>query len=159
MVWHPVEHRGNNVGSTEEAAWSRSLVRGVADLAVANPSADTGPRPMTPSDVLVVTPFNAQRALVDQELARRGISGVRVGTVDKFQGQQAPVTILSMTASSPADVPRGMTFLMSPNRLNVAMSRAQYRSVVVSSPALSNYLPGSIQAMAELGGYLGAIGV
>ena len=61
---------------------------------------------------------------------------MRIGTVDKFQGQEAPIVIYSMTSSSPEDAPRGMSFLYNPNRLNVATSRAQCISILVASPSL-----------------------
>jgi len=80
----------------------------------------------------VVAPYNAQVELLLERLP----SGARVGTVDKFQGQQAPVAIYSMTSSTPEDAPRGMDFLYSRNRLNVAVSRAQGMAVIVASPAL-----------------------
>ena len=71
-------------------------------------------------DILVVAPYNAQVELLPERLP----TGARIGTVDKFQGQEAPVTIYSMASSSPEDAPRGMDFLYSRNRLNVAVSRA-----------------------------------
>ncbi len=91
-----------------------------------------------PRDILVITPYNAQRTLINAELARRGEACARVpvGTVDKFQGQQAPVSIYSMATSRPEDAPRGMEFLYSLNRLNVATSRARCLTLVVASPAL-----------------------
>jgi uncharacterized protein len=88
--------------------------------------------PLKLEDILVVAPYNAQVSALVKSLP----VGVRVGTVDKFQGQQAPVVIYSMTSSTPEDAPRGMEFLYSLNRLNVAMSRAQCVAVVVASPAL-----------------------
>jgi uncharacterized protein len=83
-------------------------------------------------DILVVAPYNAQVSA----LAERLPAGARVGTVDKFQGQEAPVVIYSMTTSTPDDAPRGMEFLYSLNRLNVAISRARCVAVIVASPAL-----------------------
>jgi uncharacterized protein len=88
-------------------------------------------RPLSVDDVLVVAPYNAQVA----DLAER-IPGGRIGTVDKFQGQQAPIVIYSLASSSPEDAPRGMEFLYSLNRLNVATSRAQAMVIVVASPRL-----------------------
>lgn len=88
--------------------------------------------PLGSDDILVVAPYNAQVHL----LAERVPAGARVGTVDKFQGQEAPVVVVSLTASSAEDVPRGMEFLYSRNRLNVAVSRAKALSVVVGSPSL-----------------------
>ncbi len=89
-------------------------------------------RPLTPDDVLVGTPHNNQVGLLRQALPR----GARVGTVDKFQGQQAPVVVYSITSSSAEDAPRGVGFLYDIHRLNVAVSRAQALAVVVLSPAL-----------------------
>jgi uncharacterized protein len=82
-------------------------------------------------DILVVAPYNAQVG----DLAAR-LPGVQVGTVDKFQGQEAPVVIYSLTTSSPEDAPRGMEFLYSLNRLNVATSRAMSNVILVGSPRL-----------------------
>ena len=90
-----------------------------------------GSRPLRLDDVLIVAPYNAQVS----DLSKR-IPNARVGTVDKFQGQQAPVVIYSLTTSSPEDAPRGMEFLYSLNRLNVATSRAQAVVIVVGSPCL-----------------------
>lgn len=89
-------------------------------------------RPLVLDDILVVAPYNAQVA----ELARWLPAGARIGTVDKFQGQEAPVVFYSMTSSSPEDIPRGMDFLFSRNRLNVATSRAMGLAVLVASPEL-----------------------
>lgn len=86
---------------------------------------------MTWEDVLVVAPYNAQVGEIQRLLPL-----ARVGTVDKFQGQEAAVSIYSMTSSSPEDAPRGMKFLYSRNRLNVATSRARCVAIVVAEPAL-----------------------
>ena len=85
-------------------------------------------------DVLVVAPYNAQVALLQNSLP----DGARVGTVDKFQGQEAAVVIYSATSSSVEDAPRGMSFLFNPNRLNVATSRARCLAIVVASEQLFN---------------------
>jgi uncharacterized protein len=87
--------------------------------------------PVTWNDVLIVAPYNAQVGAIQKLLPQ-----ARVGTVDKFQGQEAPVSIYSMTSSSAEDAPRGMSFLYSRNRLNVATSRAKCVAVVVATPAL-----------------------
>ena len=86
---------------------------------------------MTLEDVLIIAPYNAQVFKILERLPR-----ARVGTVDKFQGQEAPVVIYSMTTSTPADAPHGMEFLYSLNRLNVATSRARCVCVLVGSPEL-----------------------
>jgi len=85
--------------------------------------------PITLNDILIITPYNAQVFEIQQCLP-----GARVGTVDKFQGQEAPIAIYSMATSSHADAPRGMEFLYSLNRLNVATSRAKCASILVASP-------------------------
>ena len=87
--------------------------------------------PVVLSDILIIAPYNAQVF----ELQTR-LPGARVGTVDKFQGQEAPLVIYSMTTSSHADAPRGMEFLYSLNRLNVATSRAKCVCVLVASPSV-----------------------
>jgi superfamily I DNA and/or RNA helicase len=86
---------------------------------------------LTLNDILIVAPYNAQVSA----LARR-LPGARVGTVDKFQGQEAPVVIYSMTTSSPEDAPHGMEFLFSRHRLNVATSRARCVCILVGNPEL-----------------------
>jgi uncharacterized protein len=88
--------------------------------------------PIALEDILVVAPYNAQVAALIERLP----AGSRVGTVDKFQGQEAPVVLYSMATSTPEDAPRGMEFLYSLNRLNVAVSRARCVAVIVASPAL-----------------------
>jgi superfamily I DNA and/or RNA helicase len=82
--------------------------------------------------VLVITPYNAQVRRI-----REALPGALVGTVDKFQGQQAPISIFSMASSTAEDAPRGMEFLYSLNRLNVATSRARCITAVVASPDLA----------------------
>jgi superfamily I DNA and/or RNA helicase len=88
-------------------------------------------RPLGFDDVLIVAPYNAQVYAIQDRLPE-----ARVGTVDRFQGQQAPVVIYSMATSSPEDAPRGMEFLYSLNRLNVATSRARCAVILVASPKL-----------------------
>ena len=88
----------------------------------------------------------------------RGLGDVRVGTVDKFQGTEAPVAIVSMTASSVEDIPRGIPFLLNRNRLNVAISRAQYAAVVVRAETLTDYLPTAPSGVVDLGAFLALTG-
>jgi predicted RecB family nuclease len=128
----PVQHSGNQSESPEEVAKIKELVNGL--LASGATWADkTGEQgPLTLKDILVVAPYNAQVSALAKALP----VDARVGTVDKFQGQQAAVVFYSMTSSTPEDAPRGMEFLYSLNRLNVAVSRAQCVAVIVASPAL-----------------------
>ena len=151
---HVRDHHGAATASPEEAQAVVEQVRAVLGRAW-HESGET--RPLGQSDVLVVAPYNAQVHLILKRLAEAGLPDVRVGTVDKFQGQQAPVVIVSMTASSPDDVPRGMGFLLSRNRVNVAVSRAQWLAVVVQSPRLTSYLPPTTHGLLELGAYFGLV--
>lgn len=151
-----VEHGGNAVRSAAEAAVVADLVRDLVGRWWTDPGdadAPTG-RPLRPEDVLVVAAYNAQVSAVNQALAEAGLHGVPVGTVDKFQGRQAAVAILTTAASSPVDVRRGMGFLLNRNRLNVAVSRGQWCSFVVRSTALTDYLPGRPAQLAELGAFI-----
>jgi len=148
----PVAHQGNDVSSPEEAAEVVACVQSVIGQAW---TPDDGPtRPLAASDVLVVAAYNAQVKEARRQLAVAGLTDVRVGTVDKIQGDQAAVVIVTLAASSAADVPRGMEFLLSRNRLNVAVSRAQWATFFVHSPALADHLPTNPADLIGLGAYL-----
>jgi len=164
---HPiaVAHRGNATESPEEAA---EVVRIVADVLgrsftdididdeqVATPRE---PRPLTQADIIVVAPYNAQQQLVEQTLARAGFGEVRVGTVDKFQGQEAAIAILTLAASSGRSAPRGPEFLLLQNRLNVAISRAKVAAYVLFSPALLDDLPFHADSVARLSAFATLVG-
>jgi len=130
----PVEHRGNSRESEEE---TQHIAEAIDELLRGGVAVGGKPeRAMTQADILVVTPYNAQRLRISRALAERGHGDVRVGTVDKFQGQEAPVVFYSMATSSGEDMPRDMSFLFEKNRFNVAISRAQCLSVLVCSPQL-----------------------
>lgn len=150
-----VAHEGNRTQSIEEAAAVVVVVSTHVGLEWNDPNDAGTLRSLRGSDILVVAPYNAQVSLIREELAKAGYADVRVGTVDKFQGQEAPVAIVSMTASSYGDVPRGMGFLLSRNRTNVAVSRAQFRAVLVRSAALTAFMPRSVQGVLELGAFIG----
>jgi hypothetical protein len=98
---------------------------------------------------------NAQVARIRDELDAAGFSAVKVGIADKFQGQEAPVAFISMTASSHGDVPRGMAFHLNRNRVNVAVSRAKWRAIIVRFAALTSYMPSSPAELLELGAFIG----
>jgi len=128
-----VPHEGNQSRSNEEI----DAVEGIARRLLAGTQwtdQEGRARPLAPSDILVVAPYNAQVSALRRALAPIGVE--RVGTVDKFQGQEAAIVIYSCTASSPQDAPRGMGFLYDPHRFNVATSRARGAVIVVASPAL-----------------------
>jgi AAA domain/RNase_H superfamily len=130
-----VPHSGHANASPQEAA---VVARLVGDLLGCRwQDRDNSRRPVVPGDILVVTPYNAQIRAIQDALAAAGCGGgVKVGTVDKFQGREAPVAIYSMATSSADDAPRGLEFLYDPHRLNVATSRARALAVIVASPAL-----------------------
>jgi RecB family nuclease, putative, TM0106 family len=150
----PVQHEGNATESPQEAAEVVRLARDLIGRAWTDPSANRAGEPLRQEDVIVVTPYNAQLALVRNALDAAGLDAVRVGTVDKFQGQQAVVAIVSLAASSAEDVPRGMSFLIMKNRLNVAISRAQWAAYLVHSPALAEGLPVTPDGVAELSAFI-----
>jgi uncharacterized protein len=129
---HDVDHEGNRNRSPEEIAAIAKLVSRLTSDGVKWRPETGRARQVTVDDILVVSPYNTQVNRLIEALP----GGARVGTVDKFQGQQAPVVIYTMATSHPEDAPRGMDFLYSANRLNVATSRAQCAVILVASPHL-----------------------
>ncbi len=129
---HEVAHEGNTNQSSEEAAAVADIVDSLVGMQWTNQYGVT--LPVTSAEILIVTPYNAQIHEIEDALGRAGHSGVRVGTVDKFQGREAPVVIYSMASSSADDAPRGMHFLYDLHRLNVATSRARAMAILVASP-------------------------
>jgi len=127
----PVIHEGNQSSSAEEAAVVAEIVRDLLQPGMSWTNMKGEANPLTPDDILIVAPYNAQVFKIAEQLPK-----ARIGTVDKFQGQEAPVVIYSMTTSSPEDAPRGMEFLYSLNRFNVASSRARCACILVASPLL-----------------------
>jgi uncharacterized protein len=127
----PVDHDGNVDESEEEALVIAGLVDAYLSRGVTWTAADGTTRPLESDDIVIVAPYNAQVSAI-----ARLLPNARVGTVDKFQGQEAAVSIYSLTTSSPEEAPRGMEFLYSLNRLNVATSRARGLAIVVGSPDL-----------------------
>ncbi len=147
-----VEHDGNSTDSREEAD---AIVAAITGMLGSDWSDEDGTRPLTAADVLIVTPYNAQVVLLRRLLDAAGLADVQAGTVDKFQGRQAPpVVFVSLVASSIAEVPRGISFLLNRNRLNVAVSRAKYAAVIVRSAMLTDYLPSTPPGgLVELGAF------
>ena len=138
----PVLHEGNAQMSPEEvsaiAETARTLLKGRWT------GRDGVTRPMTEADIIVVAPYNVQVNALRRALP----AGIRVGTVDKFQGQDAPVCLVSMTTSSGADMPRGLEFLLSLNRINVAISRAKGLALIFAAPRLLEAKCASVEEMA-----------
>lgn len=121
-----VAHEGRSQSCPEEAQAIGELIAALVGMS----KSDGGTIGL--EDILVITPYNAQVNLLRSSLP----AGARVGTVDKFQGQEADIALLSMATSSGEDMPRAMDFLFSPNRLNVAISRAKRLAIVIASPRL-----------------------
>jgi len=127
----PTEHEGNRNSSPEEVELVARIVEGLLRPGVKYFYSAGNSRALEEEEILIVAPYNAQVADLKMRLPR-----MRIGTVDKFQGQEAPVVIYSLTTSSPEEAPRGMEFLYSLNRLNVATSRAMTAVIVVGNPRL-----------------------
>ena len=160
VVSYPVEHAGCSVRSGQEA---QAVVDCVRELLGREwvPAAGAEPRPLATEDCIVVAAYNAQvdcvrEALIAAGLADSSGAGVRVGTVDKFQGQEAAVVLVSL-ASSRVDSGRGTGFVLSPNRLNVAVSRGQWRAVLVHSPWVARSVPQDVEEVLALSGFAGLV--
>lgn len=160
VVSYPVEHAGCSVRSVQEA---QAVVDCVRELLGSEwvPAAGAEPRPLAAEDCIVVAAYNAQvdcvrEALIAGGLADSSGAGVRVGTVDKFQGQEAAVVLVSL-ASSRVDSGRGAGFVLSPNRLNVAVSRGQWRAVLVHSPLVARSVPQDVEEVLALSGFAGLV--
>jgi uncharacterized protein len=130
VVFEELLHTGNSQSSEEEAKRISELFK----LLMGSTFTDRhgNKRRLGAADILIVSPYNAQVNLISDMLA----PGARVGTVDRFQGQEAPVCLISMATSSGEELPRDIEFLFSLNRLNVALSRAQALAILLVSPRL-----------------------
>jgi uncharacterized protein len=129
IVWCPVQHSGNSQASDEEVDAIEELVNTLLRCCVSDKADSINV--LTIRDILIVSPYNMQV----RKIAAR-IPNARVGSIDKFQGQEAPVVILSMCASEGSSSARGLDFLFSRSRLNVAISRAKTLAFVIGSPEL-----------------------
>ncbi|MBZ7924995.1 TM0106 family RecB-like putative nuclease [Ensifer adhaerens] len=125
----PVVHAGNQSSSVEEAIAVARIVDALLNSEARWTDRDGETRALGLQDIIIIAPYNAQVFEIQER-----VPGAHVGTVDKFQGQEAPVAIFSLATSSHADAPRGMEFLYSANRLNVAISRAKCMAILVASP-------------------------
>lgn len=142
LYYLPLWHQANRTASSEEAHATAWLIDELVGRLWTDQQGRT--RPLGASDILVVAPYNAQITRLHAVLP----STVRIGTVDKFQGQEAPVVIYNTTASSAEEVPHGLEFLYSLNRLNVAISRAQGIAIMVGSPSLLFHKPKDAEQLA-----------
>jgi uncharacterized protein len=152
-----VDHRDRRASSEEECDVVLALVHDLIGRRWTNPSDPRHPegRSLEPADLVVVAPFNAQVNRLRERFDADGLEDVPVGTVDKFQGREAPVAIVSMAASSAASSARGAGFLLSRHRLNVAISRAQHTAFLVHAPQLTDFVPPTPEGLVRLGAFLG----
>jgi len=141
IVWVPISHEGCRQSSDEECETISGIVRELLRRSVVG--RDGVERAMTSADILLVAPFNLQVRRLRESLGPTA----RIGSVDKFQGQEAPVVIVSLCSSTLDEAPRGAEFLLSPNRLNVAVSRAEALAIVVGSSELARVRCRSVEEM------------
>lgn len=149
----PVSHLDRSTHSPEEADRVVAIIDDLVGRTWTDLQASRS-GPLRDEDVIVVAAYNAQVELIRAGLDAVGRTGVQVGTVDRFQGREAAVAIVSLAASSAADVPRGIGFLLMKNRLNVALSRAKWAAYLVHSPALRDHLPYNAADLAALSAFL-----
>ena len=140
------DHEFNTQKSEEEGEIIKNLYN---NLLKSKFSSDGQNKKIELSDILVVAPFNVQVNYLQQILPKNS----RVGTIDKFQGQEAPISIISMTSSDQESVPRGINFLFSPNRLNVAISRAQVMSIVIMNKKLFSSFANNINQLSMINNF------
>jgi len=141
----PIEHVGNSRQSPEEAKRIGAEIASLLNGRYTNAKGEHAA--LAQNEIMIVTPYNAQVRTIRQHLDARGFADVAVGTVDKFQGQEAAVVFFSMATSSGAEIPRNVDFLYSRNRLNVAVSRARCLAVLVASPALMTIECNTVEQM------------
>uniref|UniRef100_UPI003B3A4501 DEAD/DEAH box helicase n=1 Tax=Pseudactinotalea sp. TaxID=1926260 RepID=UPI003B3A4501 len=146
-----VEHHGNRARSAEEAAEVASQIDELLGRAWTD---EHGTRPLEQADVIVVAAYNAQVQAVREHLDAAGLTAVRVGTVDRFQGQEAAVVVLSLAASTAKEAARGLRFLLDRHRINVALSRGRWAAIIVRSPALTRTMPTHPRELADLAAFI-----
>ena len=140
-----VKHEGNTQSSEEEALVVQQLIAELKTGTFTNK--DGQQTPITDADILLIAPYNMQVNLLKEKLG----SIFKIGTIDKFQGQEAPVVIISMAVSSIEESPRGLDFIFDINRLNVAVSRAQALAIIVANEGLEECKVNNLGQMAKVG--------
>ena len=148
ICYLPVQHEGNEQSSAEEVEAIEKLV--VNLLKGKKTDEEGNESSITPKDILIVSPYNHQIRLLQEAMG----SSFEVGTVDKFQGREAPIVLISMAASDLESAPRGADFLLERNRLNVALSRAQTLAILVASPNLNQPIANSSKEMSLVNFYM-----
>ena len=150
LRWLRAEHSGRSTSSPEEADLVATQIGALIGTPWTNQKGEQ--KPLTAADFMVVAPYNDQVRTIKERLAREpSMSGVRVGTVDKFQGGEAAVVLFSMTTSSGDDMTRGADFLFSRNRLNVAVSRARCLAYLICTDELLNARARTVDEMRLIG--------
>ena len=145
-----MDHKNNVQTSIEEF----EVVKDLMQQLIGSDFDDNGKkRKLTVDDFLIISPYNTQVNLLISKLEEAKINNPRVGTIDKFQGQEAPITIISMT-SSDNDLPRNKEFFFSRNRLNVAISRAQVASILLFNPKLLDSSPKNLDHIKLMNNFL-----
>ena len=141
IIFVPVEHEGNSQASEEEVAIIDGIYKSLLGASFSGKSRKED-RSISSNDILIVSPYNFQVSQLTDKLG----DDARVGSVDRFQGQEAPVVIISMAASENSS--RGAEFLFSKNRMNVAISRAQALVILVANPRLASTYTSNVDTMA-----------
>ena len=130
-----MDHKDNSQTSVEEFEIIKKLMKQLIGSKITDQ--DKSERKLTIEDILIVSPYNAQVNFLSARLGK----GAKCGTIDRYQGQGAPISIISMTSSSVEDLPRNKGFFFNKNRLNVAISRAQCSSIILFNPKLLETAP------------------
>jgi uncharacterized protein len=151
LSFEPVKHSSNSSESKEEIDRIEHLVNQLLGCSYQLVKQDNeGTSVITgiigPNEILITAPYNLQVNQLEHRLSGKA----RIGTVDRYQGQEAPISIHSLTASDADNAPRGIGFVLDPDRLNVAISRAQCLSIVVGSPDLATGITGTIEGVMQL---------
>jgi uncharacterized protein len=149
IVFIPVEHEGNTQGSDEEVATIAQLVAELTGRTRYDKEGKSAGSVTVADGMIFVSPYNLQV----RKLKRALPEGARIASVDKFQGQQAPIVVVSMCCSPGEYGTRGLKFVLDPNRLNVAISRAESLAIVVGDPRLAESAAGDIDDMRRLNLY------
>ena len=140
IVLIETNHEDNSQNSEEEIVIIKKLYQFLLNQKIKD---ESGTRRLTQEDLLVIAPYNVQVNNLSNQLPE----GNRTGTIHRFQGQEAPVSIVSMTSSDDENAPRGINFLFDPRSLNVAISRAQCLSIIIMNKALFKANANNIQQL------------
>jgi uncharacterized protein len=143
-----VNHQGNTQSSEEEAIKIQQLIDELKTGTFTNNKGEVSP--ISDDNILVIAPYNMQVNLLKEKLK----GGLKIGTIDKFQGQEAPIVIISMAVSDVAESSRGLDFVFDINRLNVAVSRAQALAIIVFNETIDQCNVNSLGQMERVGFFL-----